>query len=99
MERNFIVNMNSIDKLSNELRTSAYKIDDILDYLIRITGDMDTFFDTPSSKILREGLTNYLVKSKTNCQTLSELSNYIKLFNKNYSNMYDVTKQSVGDEL
>lgn len=96
---NFQLNLNSIEKFANDLKKESGNLVEIIDYLIRITYDTDTFFDTPSAKIMSEGLLDYLKKSRITCANLEKVANKVKLFNRSYSNLYDSTKRSVGDEL
>ena len=99
MNYNFQVNISSIEKFSNELKSEVAELEDILDYLESLTNDMNDFFDTPASHKMQEGLLDYLRKSKIPCNELRDLSNKIDLFNKNYENIYKMTKKSVGDEV
>lgn len=99
MNYNFKVNIDSVEKLSDVVQKTSGNMDEILDYLIRITNDMDMFFDTPSEKILNEALLRYLNQSKETCKTLKDLSNSIKLFNKNYNSIYNATRQSIGEKV
>lgn len=95
---NFQVNIDSIDKFAKETRNTSLRLAEILDYLIRITNDMPDFFDTPSANIMQESLLRYLKNSKVECDKLGDLSHKIDFFNKNYTNIYDETKISVGEE-
>ena len=95
---NFQVNIDSVDKFSKETRNTSLRLEEILDYLIRITNDMPEFFDTPAANMLQEYLLEYLNNSKNQCNRLGELSNKIDFFNKNYINIYNDTKISVGEE-
>ena len=96
---NFQVNIDSIDKFAKNTKNTALRLEEILDYLIRITNDMPDFFDTPSANMLQEYLLEYLNNSKHQCDKLDELSNKIDFFNKNYMSIYNDTKISVGEKV
>ena len=97
MDYNFQVNIDSIKTFSNELKDGAVELEEILNYLESLANGMSDFFDTPAAQKMQEGLLEYLKKSKKPCRELKDLSNKIDLFNKNYINIYNSTRRSVGD--
>ena len=97
MEHNFAVNIATVKRLSEEMKVESENLKAIVNNLIRITNEMETFFDTPTAKVLKEGLIRYLNNAKRPCENLKDLSEKIKIFSENYNNLYKKTGQSVGD--
>lgn len=98
MNHNFRINLDSINKLATETRNTSLKLEEIINYLILITNEMEDFVDTPSSHIMQEALLRYLNDAKKPCNKLNELSVKISLFNQSYTNMYNITETSVGGD-
>ena len=96
MEHNFIVNIDSVKKLSNEIGVESNNLNAILDSLINMSNEINTFFDTPTAKVFSETLLKFLNNAKIPCQNLDELSKKISLFGNSYTNLYNSTKRSVG---
>ena len=99
MKHNFVVNIDSVKKLSNEINIEADNLNAILDCLINMSNEINTFFDTPTAKIFNEALLVFLNNAKIPCNNLSELSNKISLFSNSYTNLYNSTRRSVGGKV
>ena len=96
MNHDFLVDLNSIETLSNEIENRSNNMESIINDLINMTNDMDVFFDTPTGKTTKEYLLQYLNEAKRPCHSLENLSHKISFFNKNYQELCNTTKQSVG---
>ena len=73
MASNVYVNVETIDKFSTDLKGEAASLNSILSDLITMTMDMEKFFDTPTAKIMRDSLINYLNDSITTCNLLDTI--------------------------
>ena len=99
MNKNFIINITSVGDFSKNLKIQSERLEEILDYLTKITNEMDKFFDTPTAHVMQETLLEELKKSKIPCKNLASLSNKVDLFRENYENMYEDTTRSVGGNI
>ena len=97
MKTNINLKTDSIDELSNELKKGSINLNNILDYLINLTIDMDNFFDTPTAKIMKESLIEYLKNSKESCNNLNELSNTVLKSKELYELLHQQTRDSLEE--
>lgn len=70
MASNVYVDIETISKFSIDLKEEASNMNSILSDLISMTMDMEKFFDTPTAKIMKESLINYLNESINTCNLL-----------------------------
>ena len=73
MASNVYVDIETISKFSIDLKEEASNMNSILSDLISMTMDMEKFFDTPTAKIMRDSLINYLNDSITTCNLLDTI--------------------------
>lgn len=97
MKTNINLKTDSINELSNELKKGSINLNTILDYLINLTMDMDNFFDTPTAKIMKESLIEYLKNSKESCNNLNELSNTVLKSKELYELLHQQTRDSLEE--
>ncbi len=97
MKTNINLKTDSINELSNELKKGSINLNNILDYLINLTIDMDNFFDTPTAKIMKESLIEYLKNSKESCNNLNELSNTVLKSKELYELLHQQTRDSLEE--
>ena len=97
MKTNINLKTDSINELSNELKKGSINLNNILDYLINLTIDMDNFFDTPTAKIMKDSLIEYLKNSKESCNNLNELSNTVLKSKELYELLHQQTRDSLEE--
>ena len=73
MASNVYVDIETISKFSIDLKEEASNMNSILSDLISMTMDMEKFFDTPTAKIMKDSLINYLNDSITTCNLLDTI--------------------------
>ena len=98
MSKELMVNINSVNNFSVDLKNKSNELLDIIDYLLTISKDMENFYNTPESKILNEGMIKFLNNAKIPCYKLGDLAYKVKLFGQNYSNVYKDISRSVGEQ-
>ena len=96
MANNVKVKTNSLDELSNSFKNSSINLNNILDYLIDSTMNMEDFFETPTARIMKDSLITYLKDSKITCNNLDELGNTIIKSKEYYEEFIDKASDTVG---
>lgn len=92
---NIYANISEIDKFSNDIRNKTMSMNSILDDLITMTMDMDRFFDTPSGKIMKDSLIDYLKESKLKCSSLDYICEGLDSSKRMYEMALSNSKNSV----
>ena len=92
MASNVKVEISSIANFSEILKKESTSMLNIVDDLIKMTADMEDFFDTPAARMMKDGLMQYLNQSKTPCTNLGKIAENIDKYKDIYANV--IKKQS-----
>ncbi len=96
MKRNTEINIESIDKLANELKSTSENLIGTINYLKAMADELLDVYDAPTARKVQEILIDEMKKALKPCNKLLDLSNKVRLFNKNYKEVYSITQRSVG---
>ena len=91
-----VVNTKTIDTFSKKLLEESNILNNIIDDMILLTKDMEKFFDTNTSKLLKESLMDYLTKSKETCSALGDFGLTVNKLNHLYINDIESIEKSIN---
>lgn len=91
-----VVNTKTIDTFSKKLLEESNILNNIIDDMILLTKDMEKFFDTNTSKLMKESLMDYLTKSKETCSSLGDFGLTVNKLNHLYINDIESIKKSIN---
>lgn len=92
---NVKVKISSVEAFSENLKTESVNMLNIVDDLMKMTSNMEDFFDTPTAKIMKDGLMNYLNQSKIPCTNLGKIANNIDKYKDIYETLIKKQDDSV----
>lgn len=95
MTNDIVVNTESIATFSKEVENKSNELKKLLDDMILISNDLDKFFDTPTGKIMKDSLMEYLMNSRKTCDSLN---NFGVVLNKSIV-LYDTTNSQIAREV
>ena len=91
-----VINSETIDTFSKDLEDESKKLDEMLDYLILLSDDLEKKYNSPTGKVLKDSLISYLTESKKTCTSMGNLGTTIKQLNQLYYTTNEQMKRGVG---
>ena len=98
MEQYLKANVDSIDSFAKVIKESSDTIDMTLDKIIKLTDEMDKFFNTPTGKNVKETMLLFLDNMRKENSDLLTYSGLINNASVLYSNTMKSIFKSVGGE-
>ncbi len=95
MKSDIIVDSETIEAFSKKVEESSNELNILLDDMILLSDDLDKYFNTPTGKLMKETLVDYLLKSKKSCDSLK---NFGVVLSKT-SKLYDATNNQIAREV
>jgi hypothetical protein len=95
MNNDIVVDSKTIEVFSKGVQSKSEELNTILDEMIVLSNDLDRFFNTPTGKVMKDSLMEYLINSKKTCESLK---NYGVVLEKS-TKLYDVTNSQIAHEV
>ena len=95
MNNSIIVNTDTINNFSKDIEMHSESMEAILDQMILLSNDIDKFYNTPTGKMMKDNLMEYLYNSKNACKSLKTMGVVLDKSSK----LYDATNQQIAHEV
>ena len=97
MKGEILVNIESVDDFSKEIKDKSNRVIEIMEELISLTQYMEKFYNSNIWNKLKEVIITCLKESKNKCEEFNELGYRVEGINQIYKNVYIETGKKVKE--
>jgi hypothetical protein len=98
MSYKVVVNSETIETFSQNLEEESKILDEMIDDMLLLSSDLEKIYNTPTGKMMRESIREYLTNSKNTCKSLGDYGTTLKKLNRLYGITNDQILKEIGDD-
>ena len=91
-----LTNVSSLEEFSKSLKNESSSLNGMIDELLKLTEDMEKFFNTPTSRLFKESLISFLTNSKKKANNLDLIGDNVHEISLVYANTVNNNEKAVN---